>query len=169
MNTRLLMILRKAKTDEGFTLLELIVVVIMIGILAAIATPAYLNQSSRAKQAEGISNVGVMNNAQQAYYSERGRFALDLTELNIGIPAATDNYTFATVGVNSGISSRSVSTAQLLPGSSLKGFVGVTQLIVGANVNGEAQSSSILCSSQPGKQAIAPANTDDCGANQTRQ
>lgn len=161
-------LLVKAKSSEdGFTLLELIVVVVMISILAAIAAPAFLSQSNRARQAEGISNVGSMNKAQQVYYLEQGRFAVDLTELNTGLPAATNNYNFVSVGVNSGVNSRAVSTAQLLRGSSLRGFVGVTQLIVGAS--GEAQSSSILCSSEAGVQPVAPANTDDCGANQTRQ
>lgn len=173
MNNLALRLLRKPQSTAGFSLLELIVVVVIIGILAAIALPALLNQTNRARQVEGISNVGALNRAQQAFYLQNGRFATSLAELNAGVPAETNNYEFSSVGVNTGIGSRAVSTASLLDGSTLQGFAGVVQVLVGDN--GEAQSVQVICASQPGVEPIAPAGNIDpadpnvCGANQTRQ
>ena len=62
----------RQRGDKGFTLIELLVVIMIIGILSAIALPSFLNQASKAKEAEGKQIIGASNRAQQAYYLERG-------------------------------------------------------------------------------------------------
>jgi type IV pilus assembly protein PilA len=164
---RFLHSLIRRKQDEGFTLVELIVVIVIIGILAAIAAPSFLGQSNRARESEGIASVGALNKAQQAFYLQNGRFAEDMTELNAGIPATTTNYTYSTSSTATGVTSRATSTASLLPGSSLRGYVGLIQLAV--NENGEASSEAILCESAAGSTPVTPPNAQNCGAGQTRR
>ena len=70
--------------DEGFTLLEVTIVLLISGLLAAIALPSFLNQASKAKQVEAKMYLGTMNRAQQGYMLERARFA-DSVERTLGI------------------------------------------------------------------------------------
>ncbi len=55
---------------EGFTLIELMIVVAIIGILAAIAIPAFVNYVKRAKTSEASSNLKAMFQGAAAYYEQ---------------------------------------------------------------------------------------------------
>ncbi len=61
---------RLQESDSGFTLVELIVVVVIIGILSSIAIPSFQNASEKAKQKEASSLVSSYLKAAQAYYTE---------------------------------------------------------------------------------------------------
>ena len=67
----------------GVTLIELMVVVIIVAILAAVAVPIYLAQTRRAKMSEGITGLGSIRTAEQIYYSERNVY-LAVAAGNIG-------------------------------------------------------------------------------------
>jgi len=61
---------RKRNTASGFTLIELVVVVMIIGILAAASVPVYRGYLRRATLAEGRSVAGSIATAQKIYYNE---------------------------------------------------------------------------------------------------
>lgn len=67
------------KNMKGFTLIELMIVVAIIGILAAIAIPNFLNYQCKAKQSEAKSNLGNIRTVEEAYYAEHNVYASNLT------------------------------------------------------------------------------------------
>ncbi|MEM1262379.1 MAG: pilin [Pseudomonadota bacterium] len=72
--------------QSGFTLIELMIVVAIIGILASIAIPAYQDYVIRAQVVETFSITGELKLSIKDYYKDRGRFPANNAEA--GIPAA---------------------------------------------------------------------------------
>jgi type IV pilus assembly protein PilA len=62
------------RTQQGFTLIELMIVVAIIGILAAIAIPAYQDYTIRAQVSEGLSLADGAKTALSEYYNDHGSF-----------------------------------------------------------------------------------------------
>jgi prepilin-type N-terminal cleavage/methylation domain-containing protein len=59
---------------RGFTLVELMIVVIVIGILAAVAIPMYQVVPERSRGTEAVSALGLVREAMRAYYAEHGTY-----------------------------------------------------------------------------------------------
>jgi len=64
----------KKNRKKGFTLIELMVVVIIIGILAAVAVPIFRGQTKRAIASEGEALLGSVRTAELTYYAEHGEY-----------------------------------------------------------------------------------------------
>ena len=67
------------KVQQGFTLIELMIVVAIIGILAAIAIPAYQDYTIRAQVSEGLNLAAGAKAAVTEFYQDRGQFPADNT------------------------------------------------------------------------------------------
>jgi type IV pilus assembly protein PilE len=61
--------------EKGFTLVELMVVTSIIAILAAVATPAYINHQNRAKQTEAVEALLRAKMDQEAFWADNNRYA----------------------------------------------------------------------------------------------
>lgn len=62
------------KTQKGFTLIELMIVVAIVGILAAVAIPAYQDYVARSQVAEGMATAGAVKTSISEFYASQGAY-----------------------------------------------------------------------------------------------
>jgi len=73
--------LKALRDKRGFTFIELMVVIAIIGILAAIAIPAYRDSVKKAKEAVLKENLFQLRNLINQYKADKGKYPSDLNEL----------------------------------------------------------------------------------------
>src|SRR6478752_9747740 len=96
------------KLQKGFTLIELMIVVAIIGILAAIAIPNFIKFQARSKQSEAKANLKAIFTAQKAFFQEKDRFSTLTGEVGFE-PERNNRYAYFLTGTGT-IEDRSAST-----------------------------------------------------------
>jgi type IV pilus assembly protein PilE len=82
--------------NRGFTLIELVVAITIVGILAAIALPAYTSQLRKSSRAEAQSVLTTAAGNEQQYLLNRRAYGSSLADINVVVPADLNGkYTFA--------------------------------------------------------------------------
>lgn len=144
---------QQRQVTAGFTLLELTIVLVIVGILAAIALPSFLNQANKAKQVEAKMYLGTLNRAQQGYMLERARFAGSVSELGVVI-YNSPNYSYS-IHVDSAGNQYAVHDANAL-NANLRPYVGMAAVTQGGT--NDARVDTVLCESKTAQsgQAATP-------------
>ena len=132
------------RTDSGFSLVELLVVMIIAATLASIALPSFLSQASKAKEVEAKQTIGAMNRASQAYYSERSYFTDDISNLGLGINPQSANYSYSLQLSDEPMGAKSI--AEPSNPQTLRAYVGGVQPILTAQ--DEVTTTSAICQSE---------------------
>jgi type IV pilus assembly protein PilA len=78
--------------QKGFTLIELMIVVAIVGILAAIAVPAYQDYTIRAKVSEGLQMAGAIKTTVSEYIISNGSVPASSTNATFGLSATDTDY-----------------------------------------------------------------------------
>jgi len=73
---------RAHQSQQGFSLLELMVTVAIVGILAAIAYPSYIDYIHRSNRSEGQALLSDTAARQERYFSDNNQYTTDLTQLH---------------------------------------------------------------------------------------
>ena len=80
----------KRANVSGFTLLELLVVVIIVGILATVAIPSFTRAMERSRQTEATSFLDTLKTAEEAYNQENRIYTGNFADLMVEQPLDTD-------------------------------------------------------------------------------
>jgi prepilin-type N-terminal cleavage/methylation domain-containing protein len=113
----------KVRSSKGFTLIELMIVVAIIGILAAVAIPKFADLVTKSKEASVKGNLGAIRSALSIYYGDtEGEYPNDVTTLALAgkyLPVGASgtpnlgNFTTPKTGTNPGHSFPSVTTTEV--------------------------------------------------------
>lgn len=71
------------KTVTGFSLIELLTSVVIVGILAAVAVPAYLEQMAKVRRSDAMSALETCANAMERFYTQNFTYIGTGTEVNV--------------------------------------------------------------------------------------
>ncbi len=101
---------RRNSDESGFTLVELLVVIVILGILAAVAVFAVGGITDKGKASACSADVNSVQTASEAYYAKNGSYAADIAALVTakflrGAPGTTNGYTISYTAATGAVSS----------------------------------------------------------------
>ena len=121
------------RVQQGFTLIELMIVVAIVGILAAIAIPAYSDYIVRSKVSEAMASTGACKTSVSEYIATKG--AALLTATNAGctdiatqyagapvVTAASGVITIGVTGTNSAMDGNSITLTPAITGNAVSAW-----------------------------------------------
>jgi prepilin-type N-terminal cleavage/methylation domain-containing protein len=79
--------IRAKRGQKGFTLVELAIVIVIIGVLASFGVPRFRDAVERSKAGESLNYLSAVRAAQERYHAREGSYASDLADLDVSIPA----------------------------------------------------------------------------------
>ncbi len=76
------------RAQKGFTLMELLVVVIILGVLVSVALPRYNLAVERTRSAEGVQTLTALLSGQKSYFLDNNFYTTQLSDLDVEIPSS---------------------------------------------------------------------------------
>jgi len=167
--------LKSLRNTKGFTLIELMIVVAIIGILAAIAIPNFLQYQMKSRQSEAKTNLGAIRTSELSFAGERGCF-IGVAKYPATAPAAGTK--MVSVAWNAGPAPSGVTNWCLNPGGTFAGTFadigfqasgnvyyqyaadGTNNVVPLQSCNGTTQGNAVAANPQTGFYASAASNLD---------
>lgn len=116
------------KVQQGFTLIELMIVVAIIGILAAVALPAYQDYTARSQMSEALSLASGARTAVTEFYTNEGQFPTNNTSAGLAQAAEIKGKYVASVAVSTNTDG-GIITAKMQTSGVSQGIQGKTMIL----------------------------------------
>lgn len=109
-------LVKSLQNHQGFTLIEVLMVVAIIGLLAAIAIPNFLRYQATSRQAEAKTNLGGVFVAEVSFFGENSRYG-SFDEVGYKLAGATNRYTYRSPATGGAAGSTNADYIDRLPAS----------------------------------------------------
>jgi type IV pilus assembly protein PilE len=147
-----------ARAMGGFTIIELMIVVIVIGVLAAVALPSFLDSIRKGRRSEAFAAIAAIQQAQERWRSNNPQYAASVTNLVIASPTRPGGYYTLTVSNDS--ATAYIARAEAVSGTSQANDGDCAKLAVRVERGNVTYASCATCTIA----SATFANTDKCWA-----
>jgi prepilin-type N-terminal cleavage/methylation domain-containing protein len=80
-------VVSRIRNRKGFTLVELAVVIVIIGVLAAFGVPRFLQSVEKSKASEAFNYLSAIQGSEERYLAQNGTYASSISDLDVNLPA----------------------------------------------------------------------------------
>ena len=133
------------KKRSGFTLLELIIVIVVIGVLASIALPRYIRIAEKGRAAEAKNILSAIRGAQIRYAAQYASYTSAVANLDLNLPAAK-YFTCIALAGSTNLADETAAlgrcTRQTLDNPNMGSYI--LNISMGGNISGDAVGLTVL-------------------------
>ena len=138
----------RTRNARGFNLIELTVVVAIVGILAALAYPSFMNQVRKSRRSDAVVSMSSVQQAQERWRANQTTYASN-TEMTTAVPnglglLAITNGEYYTLAVSNNTATSYALTATAVSTKSQIGDTGCTSLVITVS-NGNGVKTPAIC------------------------
>lgn len=80
--------MKQQRIQQGVTLIELLIAIVIVGLLMSVAVPAYQNSTLKTRRSDGVAILNDIMQAQERWYTQQQTYTTTLTDLGYGVDAS---------------------------------------------------------------------------------